>query len=131
MMMLLWGENIGRGERGTGVVIRDDDTTMKLTNCNIKDMKAPHDGDLNSCHAICVMGGNSTVTDTTVVGAQTCLHVAKGKAVVEDCKFTGSVYSSVKVCCFGLSVRSFWQNDSAASLRLSGLGYLATHQTNE
>lgn len=80
-----------------GVVIRHDDTKMNLTKCRMTDMKATHDGDLNSCHAICIMGGTSTVTNTTVDSGQTALHVAKASAVVEDCVFTGAVYSCVKV----------------------------------
>ena len=80
-----------------GVVIRHDESTLRLTKCSFRDMKATHDGDLNSCHGICAMGGTSTVSNTTVHSGQTALHVSKASATVEDCTFSGSVYSCVKV----------------------------------
>ena len=81
-----------------GVVIRHETSKLKLTKCALKDMSATHDGDLNSCHGICAMGGATSVINTTVDSGQTALHVCKASAVVEDCAFSGSVYSCVKVC---------------------------------
>jgi Right handed beta helix region len=85
------------GATFAGVVIRDDGTRLELAKCAVRDMRATHDGDLNSCHGICVMGGDASVTNTSVVSGQCGLHVSKGRLVAEDCTFAGAVYSCVKV----------------------------------